>query len=139
MLEHAESVIGNGFEPPVSVRRLGWRMRRLSLAADRPGNHVVIQQPHSWYDLCPGLIDGNAVWSDQQVSSFPPRDAVTGSLPAHPGTSNSHVQRNSKEPDKCEQFSPRRLSLWQLPPSPLLALTIRLAHGSKTSKTRSTH
>src|ERR1022692_241047 len=25
--------------------RLGWRMRWLSLAADRPGNHVVIQQP----------------------------------------------------------------------------------------------
>src|ERR1035441_9854738 len=96
-------------------------------------------KPHSWYNLCPGLIDGNAVWSDQQVSSFPPRDAVTGSLPAHPGTSNSHVQRNSKEPDKCEQFSPRRLSLWQSPPSPLLALTILLAHGSSTPKTRSTH
>src|ERR1019366_2070639 len=72
-------------------------------------------------------------------SSFPPADAVTESLPAHHWTSDSDVHSNSREAGKCEQFSPRRLSLWQSPPSPLLALTILLAHGSSTPKTRSTH
>src|ERR1017187_2883371 len=41
---------------PFSKRTARMANEVLSLAADRPGNHVVIQQPQSWYDLSPGLI-----------------------------------------------------------------------------------
>jgi hypothetical protein len=63
--------------------------------------------------------------------SFPPAGAVSESVLRHHWASDSHLQPKFKESlTTCEQFSPRRFSLWQSPPSPLLALTIRLAHGS---------
>jgi hypothetical protein len=60
------------------------------------------------------LVDGDAVWPDQRISSFPL--AVLGeSVFGHRWTSDSQVYRNSTEAGKCERFSPRRLSRWQLP------------------------
>src|ERR1039457_3689941 len=43
------------------------------------------------------------------VSSFPSAGAVTGSLRAYPGTSNSHVHRNSWEPDEMRTILTRAI------------------------------
>src|SRR5471030_1472279 len=42
-------------------------------------------------------IDGDAVWGGRRKLSFPPADAVTGSLFGHHWNSDSHVNRDTSE------------------------------------------